>query len=958
MTRLLVLSCCLLLSFSSFGTDINYTFVETKDGVILYPKEEVSGNTAAIKIQVITDKIIRVIASPQKELLSTSSLICLYNTSVTPEWKTVPSGEEKLTLKTKFLTVIADLTTGAVSFFDVKNNLIVNEKKMGRSLEKVIQEGSQSYKISQTFEASPDDAWYGLGQHQDGLMNYKGYQVTLFQNNTEVAVPFLISKKNYGILWDNYSITRVGDIRQYKPMQAIRVFSKEGEPGWLTATYCNNKNKPANVLMQRAESEIKMEYLNDSKSYLPAAFNPALGSVRWEGFIGSGMSGIHKLRFTYGGYMKVWMDNKLVLDRWRQCWNPGSAIVDANLIEGKKYAFKIEWIPDGGESYASFKWLEPIEKKNENTFSFQSEAGQQQDYYFVYGDNMDDVIGGYRTLTGKAQMLPSWAFGFWQSRERYKTQDEILNTVKEFRKRKIPLDNIVLDWNYWKEDQWGSQEFDASRFANPDSMIKALHEKYNTHLMISVWPKFYEGINNYKTFDKNGWLYKRNIADRQRDWIGKGYVSTFYDAFDSGARKGFWKLLNEKLYTKGVDAWWMDASEPDILSNVSPQKRKEQMYPLAAGITAEYLNAYPLENAKGIYEGQRQTNPDKRIFILTRSGFAGMQRYAAATWSGDISANWHDMQLQIPAGINFSLSGMPYWTMDAGGFAVEKRFEKPNKKDLEEWRELMTRWYQFGAFVPLFRVHGQFPYREIYNVSPETHPAYKSMLYYNQLRYRLMPYIYSIAGQTYLNNYTIMRALVMDFPNDDSVRNTADQYLFGPSLLINPVYNYKERSRKLYLPKGHGWYDLYTGNYQEGGHTINADAPYERMPLFIKEGSIIPMGPDIQYTMQKPADTLTLFVYTGRDGSFTLYEDEGINYNYEKDAFSTIPFKWNEAEQSLAIGERKGSFTGMLSKRLIRVMLVNKEHPQSLNADAAAGYSFIYKGNAVLININQIKTKP
>ena len=335
-----------------------------------------------------------------------------------------------------------------------------------------------------------------------------------------------------------------------------------------------------------------------------------------------------------------------------------------------------------------------------------------------------------------------------------------------------------------------------------------------------------------------------------------------------------------------------------------------------------------------------------------------MQRYAAATWSGEISANWHDMQLQIPAGINFSLSGMPYWTMDAGGFAVEKRFEKPNKKDLEEWRELMTRWYQFGAFVPLFRVHGQFPYREIYNVSPETHPAYKSMLYYNQLRYRLMPYIYSIAGQTYLNNYTIMRALVMDFPNDDSVRNTADQYLFGPSLLINPVYNYKERSRKLYLPKGHGWYDLYTGNYQEGGHTINADAPYERMPLFIKEGSIIPMGPDIQYTMQKPADTLTLFVYTGRDGSFTLYEDEGINYNYEKDAFSTIPFKWNEAEQSLAIGERKGSFTGMLSKRLIRVMLVNKEHPQSLNADAAAGYSFIYKGNAVLININQIKIKP
>src|SRR4051812_12024046 len=310
-------------------------------------------------------------------------------------------------------------------------------------------------------------------------------------------------------------------------------------------------------------------------------------------------------------------------------------------------------------------------------------------------------------------------------------------------------------------------------------MIRVIHDQYNGHFMISVWPKFYEGIKAYNDFNNKGWLYKRNIADRQRDWIAQGYVSTFYDAFNTGAQKGFWDLINDKLYKKGVDAWWMDASEPDILSNVTPQKRKEQMTPTALGAAALYLNAYPMQNAKGIYEGQRLTNPNNRVFILTRSAFAGSQRYAAATWSGDISSRWHDMKLQISAGLNFSMSGIPYWTMDIGGFAVEQRYEHPSDKDREEWRELQTRWYQFGAFVPLFRVHGQFPYREIYNTAPEDHPAYQSMLYYDKLRYRLLPYIYSMAGAAYHDDYTLMRGLVMDFPNDKQALNINDEYLFG-----------------------------------------------------------------------------------------------------------------------------------------------------------------------------------
>jgi alpha-D-xyloside xylohydrolase len=480
-------------------------------------------------------------------------------------------------------------------------------------------------------------------------------------------------------------------------------------------------------------------------------------------------------------------------------------------------------------------------------------------------------------------------------------------------------------------------------------MTAQLHRQYHTQFMISAWPKMYEGIAAYKEFDAKGWLYKRNIADRQRDWIGKGYISTFYDAFNDDAKKGFWNLLNKKLYSKGVDAWWMDASEPDILSNVSPQKRKLQMTPLAGGLAAEYLNAYPLENAKGIYNGQRSVDPNKRVFLLTRSGFAGSQHYAASIWSGDISSTWGDMKTQITAGLNFSMSGLPYWTMDIGGFAVENRFVKPNAADLEEWRELQTRWYQFGAFVPLFRSHGQAPSREIFNIAPEDHQAYKSMLFYNKLRYRLMPYIYSLAGMNYHQDYTMMRGLIMDFPKDTAVRNMGDEFMFGPALLISPVYTYKERNKSLYLPAGQGWYNLYTGAYTNGGKKITIPAAYDTMPVFVKEGSILPFGPALQYTAEKKADTITLYVYTGKDASFNLYEDEDVNYNYEKGAFSTIPMQYNEATKQLVIENRKGQFEGMLANRTFRIVWVTKEKPKAWNTDAPADKIVSYNGSRISI---------
>lgn len=925
------------------------SYITTPDGVIVFTDPLITGTSNAVKLEVITDNIIRVMAAPGKEMTPTQSLVTVYSKRPGLSWDVIPS-KDSLTLKTKKLTAIVDLKTGAVTFRDQTGKKILAEKQpLGRQFQPAVFDGKRHYTLTQAFQTTPSDAWYGLGQHQDGIINYRGQQVTFFQNNTEVAVPFLISNKNYGILWDNYSLTRAGDVRPLHPLADLQLLSKKGIAGWLTASYANDKRKPQEIITERAEAAINMEFLGDSKNQLPGEFTPATGVVTWEGSLASYLSGMHQFRFTFGGSLKVWLDGKLVLDHWRKAWNPAPALIPFHFKKGEKVPVRIEWIPEGGESYLSLKWQEPLTQAEQNSFGFCSEAGQQIDYYFIYGNNMDEVIAGYRELTGKAPIVPKWALGFWQSRERYKTQDEILNTVDEFRKRKIPIDNIVLDWSYWKEAGWGSQDFDETRFPSPDSMISVLHKKYNTQIMISVWPKFYEGIPTYNEFDKNGWLYKRNIADRQRDWIGKGYVSTFYDAFNANARKGFWDLINKKIYSKGIDAWWMDASEPDILSNVDPGKRKSQMTPTALGSAAEYLNAYPLQNAKGIYEGQRSTDPNRRVFLLTRSGFAGSQRYAAAIWSGDIGSTWRDMKNQIAAGLNFSMSGLPYWTMDIGGFVVPEKFERPDADNLEEWRELNTRWYQFGAFVPLFRSHGQFPYREIFNIAPEAHPAYQSFLYYDKLRYRLMPYIYSLAGAAYHDDYTIMRGLAMDFPADTAVLNIGDQYMFGSSLLVNPVYEYKQRHRSLYLPKCAGWYDLYSGKWYAGGQTITAEASYERMPLFVKTGSIIPFGPELQYTAEKTADTITLNIYTGADASFNLYEDEGTNYNYEKGAFSIIPVKYNEATKTVTIGDRKGSFNGMLQKKTFRINFITPGGAKSLDFGSKCDKSASYKGKEITI---------
>lgn len=922
-------------------------YEQTTSGIEIPIQHSTSG-IKKIKLQPVSDQIIHVTAIANEKFSEDKSLMAVKLSDPTVKFTTTTS-QDQVILSTSSVKVEVSTKTGLITYRDANGKLLLAQTKSeGLSLIPKVFNGEPSYHVSQVFDAQENEAYYGLGQHQQGLVNYNGRRVDLVQYNTEIGAPFFVSNKGYGLLWDNYSITRAGDIRDYQPLTALKLFSKEGDEGWLTATY-TSKTEPGKVLLKQPISELSINWLTDQHKF-PSGIKMQDAVVHYEGAVGSELEGLYQLQLKYAGYIKVWFDDKLVADFWRQAWNSGSAILDLELKKDKKTKIKIEWIPDGGESYLGLTCLPPLPESLKNTFALSSESGASVNYYFIGGANADQVISGYRTVTGKAVLMPKWAMGFWQSRERYKTQDEILSTVKEFRDRKIPLDNIVLDWSYWKQPEWGSQQFDPSRFADPDGMIKSLH-KQNVNLMISVWPKFNKGFDVYDELNKDNFLYKRNIADGRVDWIGKGYSNTFYDAFNPNARTAFWNLMNKRLYNKGIDAWWMDATEPDMHSNLPVEIRKDLMNPTYEGSSTTYFNAFPLVNAKGVYEGQRKVNNENRVFILTRSAYAGLQRYAAAAWSGDIASRWEDMKTQIGAGVNFSLSGMPYWTMDIGGFSVEKRYENPNKEDLEEWRELNARWYQFGAFVPLFRVHGQFPFREIYNIAPENHPAYKSMLYYNKLRYRLMPYIYSIAGNTYQHDYTMMRGLMMDFPQDLKASNLSDAFLFGPSLLINPVYKYKDRNREVYLPSGQGWYDLYTGKYFNGGQTIKADAPYEKMPVYVKEGSIIPTGPELQYTSEKPADPITLFVYTGKNASFSLYEDEGTNYNYEKGAFATIDFNYDEKTKALTIGNRKGSFKGMLENRTFKVVVITSKTAKVLDFNQKVNHTLTYNGKATTIKL-------
>jgi len=943
--KLIVLFCCIA---SVVGCNCA-NFQKMPDGILISLNQSSPEAVRTIRLQVVNNDIIHITASPSKKLPEIQSLITAYVKTQQSGWH-VFEKNGTVVLETATMKAFVSLKTGEIKFTDLRGNVILQEQRGGGKTFKPIEvEGKSGYTFRQVFESPADEAFYGLGQHQSDEFNYKGKNEELFQYNTKVSIPFIVSNKNYGVLWDNYSFSRFGDPRPYANLDQFKLFDKNGKEGGLTATYMSDKTSK-NISLERTESTVDYENIQTIKNF-PKDFPLNNAAVTWQGEIQPKESGIFRFILYYAGYTKVYVDDSLVVtERWRTAWNPNSYKFSLNLNAGKRHKLRIEWLPDGGVSYIGLKALSPVPEKEQSKLSLWSEMGQKLDYYFIRGNNPDEVISGYRTVTGKAQIMPKWAMGFWQSRERYKTQTEIVDALKEFRRREIPIDNIVLDWNYWPETAWGSHEFDKNRFPNPKGMVDSIHA-LDARIMISVWPKFYQTTEHFKEFQCKGWMYMQAIKDSIRDWVGPGYVGSFYDAYSADARKLFWKQMKEHLYTLGIDAWWMDASEPNVRDCTDMPYRKALCGPTALGPSTEYFNAYALMNAEAIYDGQRGTDNNKRVFLLTRSGFAGLQRYSTATWSGDIATRWEDMKAQISAGINFSISGVPYWTMDNGGFCVEKRYEqaKEGSEDLNEWRELNVRWHQFGAFVPLFRTHGQFPYRELWNIAPDNHPAYKTMLYYTQLRYRLMPYIYTMAGMSHFNDFTIMRALMMDYSNDKNVLNVSDQYMFGKELMICPVYQYKARAREVYFPKEAGWYNLYNGKYTVGGQKQTVDATYDRMPIYVAAGSILPMGKVIQNTAQAQTD-LTLYVYAGKNGTFSLYEDENTNYNYEKDASATIKFTYDDKNKTVTIADRKGSFKGMAKERNISIILVQQNNPVGIDSPTKEEKTIHYTGSNISVS--------
>ncbi len=945
--RWTLLSLALSVSLPALAAEV----AKVPGGVVVTPD---AGPAKRVRVLVYGPDRFRVTAVPDASLDTPDSLMV---TAKPAGDFTVRETRGMVVVKAAGGSAEIDTDDGQVRFRDAAGKLTLEEAPRAAFVPRSAG-GEQFVSIRQQFNRGTDEGFYGLGQHQNRQMNYNGEDVELAQHNMDIGIPFVVSTKNYGVLWDNNGITRFGNPQPYRLVgDGMKVMSG-GQAGWRAQYYLGDR-----LAVTRREPTINYQFIKDqanwpaeAKAQTVAATtgqNTAGNAVQtqkvvWTGTVVPTMTGVQKFRLYSSSYVKVFVDGKEVLNRWRQNWNPWFHNFDLPMTAGKAAEVRIEWEPNAG--YIALFQNDPLPQADRHSLWWSSDVAHALDYYYVAGKNMDGVIAGYRALTGKAALMPRWAYGFWQSRQRYNTQAELQGVVAEYRKRRLPLDNIVQDWFYWPEDQWGCHCFDPARFPKPQQMVDDVHAQ-DARIMISVWPKFYPNTENAQELNAKGYLYQGNLIANEKDWVGRGYRNTDYDPYAPEARAIYFRQMKDALVDKGFDAWWMDATEPDIHSNLSIEQRIDRMGPTAQGPGEEFFNSYPLVHAEGVADGLRIAKPDVRPFILTRSGYGGIQRASAALWSGDVASRWDDLRDQISAGVNLSMSGIPNWTHDIGGFAVEDRYAKKDPAHLAEWKELNLRWFQFGAFSPLFRSHGETPYREIYELGARDPALYDALATYDRLRYRLLPYITSLAAETWHRDGTMMRGLAMDFTADRKSWGIDDEYMFGSAFLVAPVTQFRATSRSVYLPAGADWYDFATGAYLRGGQAITAAAPLATMPTYVRAGAIVPTGAEVQSTAEQPDGPYVLHVFTGKSGSHTLFEDDGLSEGYRNGQSSQIPLMWNEATKTLTIGARKGSFPGMVAKRAMSVRFHTPGKAVAPDFADNAATAFVYDGREVGVRL-------
>jgi alpha-D-xyloside xylohydrolase len=792
----------------------------------------------------------------------------------------VADSPSKLEIKTAKIRVSLDKQTGKLSYADNAGKIFLSEKAGSRKLSPDSIQGEPCFAVEQSFESPSDESIFGLGQFQDGQYNLKNVARRLTQVNTQIAIPFIYSSKGYGLLWHQYGLT------DFNPADNFIALQKQ------------EQSTTGNSQMAEVTTTSGTQKVSQNQSLYQGKFNvPADGD--YSIFLDLG---------DMGNRHFVVIDGKPCMDQ-SNMWLPPTS---GTLVHLKAGEHDVQVLCKSNNT-PKLSW-----KQADNFTTFRSPVAKALDYVVFYGPTADSVIATYRNLSGNAPMFPKWAYGFWQCRERYTSGTHLVETIKEFRRRNLPVDVIVQDWQYWGDRGWGVPQFDEKNYPNPAGFIKELHD-LNAHFNISIW----------SNPDKNSTIGKEYVAKNRfipnTKWL---------DYFNPETRKEYWNTLKVNMFDNGVDSWWMDAVEPE-----NDALKGEKTY---IGAGDFYRLTYPLMVSQAVYEGQRESSSDKRVCILTRSAFSGQQRYGVINWSGDIGYTWDVFKNQIVAGLNYTITGLPYWTTDIGGFFRPGGSQYTDEK----YHELLTRWYQWGTFNPIFRMHGYQTETEPWKFGQKVEDNMRKML---NLRYRLLPYIYSEAWQVTKNGSTIMRPLVMDFNGDTAAVKSRFQYMFGKAFLVAPITEPNASKWNVYLPKSAGWFDFWTGKHFKGGQTVKTDAQLDRIPLFVKAGSIIPMGKIIQHSAEK-SDTLEIRVYTGANGKFELYEDEGDNYNYEKGKYSTISFNWNEKEQTLTIGNKQGSYQGNLSKRVFNVVLTQENKGFRTNIELTKT-KILYVGKQVKVRL-------